>query len=138
LRLPVRLIVTVASLLSLVSLSVQTDLNLQEADGAAMAVTRSDGPRRFEASRVPNETTARILALDEPRRFAFWTLVLKNRKQACDAVVRASYSGGTPSGLDYWTVRCRDGNQYSISVEPNAKDSVCVGDAFDRSALRRM
>jgi hypothetical protein len=36
-------------------------------------------------------------------------------------------------------VACRDGNEYSISVEPNAKDSVCVGNAFDRSAsLQRM
>jgi hypothetical protein len=41
--------------------------------------------------------------------------------------------------LDQWTVVCRDGNEYSINVEPNAKDSVCVGNAFDRSAwLRRM
>ena len=89
----------------------------------------------FEPARVPNQTTARILALDEPRRLAFWTLVLKNRKQACDAVVRASYMGVTGSGLDLWTVACRDGHQYSLSVEPNAKDSVCVGNAFDRSAL---
>jgi hypothetical protein len=100
-------------------------------------VIRSDDPKPFEVAAAANQTTARILALDEPRRLAFWTLVLKNRKQTCDVVVRASYTGANGSGIDQWSVACRDGNHYSISVEPNAEDSACVGNAFDRSDLWR-
>lgn len=133
-RLPVLFVIAVASLSPVAWLSLQADLNFQTADGTA---PRSDDPRHFEAARAANQTTAKILALDEARRLAFWTLVLKNRKQACDIVVRASYTGATGSGLDQWSVACRDGNEYSVSVEPNAKDSVCVGNAFDRSALGR-
>jgi hypothetical protein len=135
LRLPIVFVIAAASLSPVAWLSVQADLNFHKANGTAPTVLHSDDPRHFEVPRVANQTTARILALDETRRLAFWTLVLKNRKQACDGVVRASYTGATGSGLDQWTVVCRDGNKYSISVEPNAKDSVCVGNAFDRSAL---
>jgi hypothetical protein len=117
----------------------QAGLIAKKPDGAAPGVVRSDAPTPSEVPPVANQTTARILAMDEARRRAFWTLVLKNRRQRCDAVVRASYTGATAAGLDQWTVVCRDGNEYAISVEPNAKDSVCVGNAFDRSAaLGRM
>ena len=134
-RLPVLFVIAVASILPVAWLSVQVDLKSQKVDGASPAGTSSDISKRFEAARIPNETSARILGLDEARRLAFWSLVLKSRRQSCDAVVRASYAGATGAGLDQWTVACRDGNHYSISVEPNAKDSVCVGNAFDRSGL---
>lgn len=130
-RLPVLFVIAVVSLSPVAWLA----LNFQKTDGTAPTALPSDVPKHFEAPRVANQTTARILALDEAQRLAFWTLVLKNRKQDCDAVVRASYTGATGGGLDQWTVACRNGNQYSLSVEPNAKDSVCVGNAFDRSAL---
>ena len=133
-RLPVLFVIAVASLSPVAWLSLPADLSFQTADGTA---PRSDDPRHFDMARAANQTTAKILALDEARRLAFWTVVLKNRKQACDSVVRASYTGATGSGLDQWSVACRDGNEYSVSVEPNAKDSVCVGNAFDRSALGR-
>lgn len=130
-KLPVLFVIAVGSLSPVAWL----ELNFQKADRTASTVERSDPARHFEVVRVANQTTARILALDEARRLAFWTLVLKSREQSCDGVVRASHTGATASGLDRWTVVCRDGNQYSISVEPNAMDSVCVGNAFDRSAL---
>jgi hypothetical protein len=133
LRLPVLFTIAVASLSTVAWLLLQADLNFQEVDGTAPTALRSDEPRHFEIARAANPTTARILALDEARRLAFWTLVLNNRRQACDIAVRASYTGANGSGLDQWTVVCRDGNEYSVSVEPNAKDSVCVGNAFDRS-----
>jgi len=134
LRLPVLLAIAVAALSPVAWLSIQADSDLQKAGGVAPTIGRSEIPKHFEAVRVANQTSARILALDEARRLAFWTLVLKSRNQACDGVVRASYTGATGAGLDQWTVVCRDGTKYSISVEPNAKDSVCVGNAFDRSA----
>ena len=134
LRLPVLLVIVVAGLSPIAWLSMAGS-NLQEARGVAPAVGHSDVPRHFDAARVANQTSTRILALDEARRLAFWTLVLKSRNQACDGVVRASYTGASGSGLDHWTVVCRDGTKYAISVEPNAKDSVCVGNAFDRSAM---
>ena len=138
-RRPVLFTIAVASLPPIAWLSVQADLNFKKANGAAPTALQSDVSKHFDAARVANQTTARILALDEARRLAFWTIVLKSRKQNCDMVVRASYTGATAAGLDQWTVVCRDGNEYSINVEPNAKDSVCVGNAFDRSAwLRRL
>src|SRR5437016_3427185 len=36
--------------------------------------------------------------LDRAKHLAFWTSILKNRKQACDAVVRTRYQGKTESG----------------------------------------
>jgi len=135
-RLPVLFAIAVASL-SVAWLSLQADWNFQKVDDTAPAVGGSEAPRHFDVARAANQTTAKILALDETRRLAFWTLVLKNRRQTCDIVVRASYTGANGSGIDQWAVVCRDGNEYSISVEPNAKDSVCVGNAFDRSALGR-
>jgi hypothetical protein len=137
LKTPVLFVIAVAAVSPVAWLAVQADLNTQKANDTAPTVSRSGVAGHFEAGRVPNQTTARILALDEARRLAFWTIVLKNRKQACDVVVRASYTGANGSGLDLWSVGCRDGNQYSLSVEPNAKDSVCVGNAFDRSAWSR-
>ena len=72
--------------------------------------------------------------MDRAKHLAFWTLVLKNKKLACDAVVRTTYRGGTESGVDNWSVRCREGYEYSVNIEPNAQDAVCTGNAFARSA----
>jgi hypothetical protein len=85
--------------------------------------------------------TTRILALDQAKHLAFWTSVLKNKKQACGVVVRTMYQGGTESGVDSWSIGCRDGHEYSISINPDAHGSeaefpvsVCSGNAFARSA----
>jgi len=88
----------------------------------------------FKTVHVPNQTTTRILAMDRTKHLAFWTLFLKNEKLACDAVVRTTYQGGTESGVDNWNVRCRDGYQYSVNIEPNAQDAVCTGYPFARNA----
>jgi len=95
----------------------------------------------FKTAHAANKRTTRILALDQARHLAFWTSVLKNRKQACGVVVRTMYQGGTESGVDTWSIGCRDGNQYSISINPEAQGSeaefpvsVCSGNAFARSA----
>ena len=94
----------------------------------------------FKTVHAANKRTTRILALDQARHLAFWTSVLKNRKQACGVVVRTMYQGGTESGVDTWSIGCRDGNQYSISINPDAQGSeaeipvsVCSGNAFARS-----
>ena len=71
--------------------------------------------------------------MDRAEYLAFWTLILKNRKLS-DAVVRTTYQGGTESGVDNWSIRCRDGYEYSVNIEPNAQDAVCTGNAFARSA----
>jgi hypothetical protein len=134
LRLPGFLVIAAASLLPLAWLSVQGDLPLKKAEATASIAVRSELPRHFEMASVPNQTTARIVALDRVKRLSFWAFILKSRKQACDVVVGAWYAGVADSGHDQWSVACRDGNQYSISVERDAKNSVCVGNAFDRSA----
>ena len=106
------------------------------ADITASTAVRSKiaAPEHLKPVHVANETTATILALDAMKRLKFWTLVLKSKNQTCDVVVLASYQGGTESGLDYWSMRCHDGNEYSLGIEPNAKESVCIGRAFDRIA----
>jgi hypothetical protein len=88
----------------------------------------------FKTAHAPNQRTTRILAMDRAKHLAFWTLVLKNKKLACDAVVRTTYQGGTASGVDNWSIRCRDGYEYSVNIEPNSQDAVCTGNAFARSA----
>jgi hypothetical protein len=87
-------------------------------------------PKHFKPAHVANET---IPARDEMKRLKFWTLVPESKNQTYDVVVLASYQGGTESGLDDWSMRCHDGNEYSLRIEPNAKESVCTGRAFDRS-----
>ena len=71
--------------------------------------------------------------MDRAEYLAFWTLILKNRKLS-DAVVRTTYQGGTESGVDNWSIGCRDSNEYSVSINPDAQDSVCTRKAFARSA----
>jgi hypothetical protein len=86
----------------------------------------------FKMAHAANQTTTRILALDRAKHLAFWTSVLRNKNQACDVVVRTTYQGGTESGVDNWSIGCRDGNEYSVSIDPDAQDSVCTRNAFAR------
>jgi hypothetical protein len=88
----------------------------------------------LKMAHAANQTTTRILALDQAKHLAFWAFVLKNKKQACDVVVRTTYQAGTESGVDNWSIGCRDGNEYSVSIDPDAQDSVCTRNAFARSA----
>ena len=84
----------------------------------------------FKTAHAANQTTTRILALDQAKRLAFWTFVLKNKKQACNVVVRTMYLGGTEPGIDSWSIGCQDGNEYSISISPDARGSVCNRNAL--------
>ena len=79
----------------------------------------------FKTAHAANPTTTRILTLDQATHLAFWTFVLKNKKQACDVVVRTMYQGGTEAGVDSWSIGCQDGNEYSIGINPDAQGSVC-------------
>jgi hypothetical protein len=88
----------------------------------------------FKMAHAANQTTTKILALDQAKHLAFWAFVLKNRRQACDVVVRTTYQASTESGVDNWSIGCRDGNEYSVSIDPDAQDSVCTRNAFARSA----
>src|SRR5207237_8334711 len=71
----------------------------------------------FKTAQAANQTTTRILALDQATHLAFWTFVLKNNKQDCDVVVRTLYQGGTEAGVDSWSIGCQDGNEYSIGID---------------------
>lgn len=128
-------VIAAASLLPVAWLALHADLDFKQTDATPSAAARSEvvHAEHFDMAHAANQTTTRILALDQAKRLAFWTLVLKSRKQTCDIVVRASYAGATAAGLDDWSLVCRDGRAYSIKVEPNAHDSVCLGKAFDRS-----
>jgi hypothetical protein len=134
LKLPGFFVIAAATLSPLAWLALQGELPLKVAEPTASIAVPSELPRHFEMASIPNQTTTRILGLDQAKRFSFWALILRSRKQACDVVVRAWYAGVADSGHDQWSVACRDGNQYSISVERDAKNSVCVGNAFNRSA----
>ena len=114
------------------------DLLFGKADATTSTAIPSEAlaPEPFHTA---NRMTTSILALDQEKHIAFWTSVLKKRKQACSAVVRTMYQGGTQSGVDRWSIGCRDGNQYSIMIDPDAQGSeaefpvsVCKGNTFAR------
>jgi hypothetical protein len=114
---------------------------LANATASTAVPSRVLTPEPPKKAYAANQTTTRILALDQARHLAFWTSVLKNKKRACGVVVRTVYQGGTASGSDSWSIDCRDGNQYSISLGPDWQGSeaefpasVCNGNAFTRSA----
>jgi hypothetical protein len=114
---------------------------LANATASTAVPSRVLTPEPPKKAYAANQTTTRILALDQARHLAFWTSVLKNKKRACGVVVRTVYQGGTASGSDSWSIGCRDGNQYSISLGPDWQGSeaefpasVCNGNAFTRSA----
>ena len=109
------------------------DPHLKKADATTSTAVPSKAVA-FKTAHAANLTTTRLLALDQAKRLAFWTFVLKDKKQACNAVVRTMYQGGTESGIDNWSIRCQDGNEYSISINPDAQGSVCNRNAFARSA----
>ncbi|MBR1187260.1 hypothetical protein [Bradyrhizobium sp. AUGA SZCCT0160] len=119
------------------------DLLFGKADATTSPAISSSAPapEPLDAAHTANRMTTRILELDQEKRLAFWASVLKNRKQACRAVVLAMYQGGTESGVDSWNIGCRDGNKYSISIGPGARGfeaespvSVCNGNTFARRA----
>jgi hypothetical protein len=112
------------------------DPHLKKADTttSTAAPSKAIAPEPFKMAHAANQTTTRILALDQAKRLAFWSFVLKSKKQACNVVVRTMYQGGTESGIDSWSIGCQDGNEYSISINPDAQNSVCNRNAFARSA----
>src|ERR1700724_4891074 len=114
------------------------DLHLNKAYATASSTavpSTAAASERFKTVHAPNQRTTRILAMDRAEHLAFWTLVLKNKKLACDAVVRTTYQGGTASGVDNWSIGCRDGLEYSVNmVLNNAQDEVCTGNRGTRSA----
>jgi hypothetical protein len=114
------------------------DLHLNKAYATASSTavpSTAAASERFKTVHAPNQRTTRILAMDRAEHLAFWTLVLKNRRLACDAIVRTTFQGGTESGVDNWSIGCRDGYEYSVNIEPNnAQDAGCTGNAFARSA----
>jgi hypothetical protein len=119
------------------------DLHFRKADATTSTAmpSKAVASEPFKTAHTANQRTTRILALDQAKHLAFWTSILKNRKQACGAVVRTMYQGGSESGVDAWRIGCRDGNEYSITINPDAQGSeaefpvsVCSGTAFARSA----
>ncbi len=108
------------------------DPHLKTADAKTSTAAPSSAvtPERLKAAHAANQTTTRILALEKTRRLAFWTFVLKSKKQACNVVVRAMYQGRTESGIDSWSIGCQDGNEYSISIDPDGQGSVCNRNTF--------
>lgn len=137
------LIVFLAAAASFVVASVvwpvlDADLHLNKAHATASSTAVPStvaASERFKTVHVPNQRTMRILAMDRAEHLTFWSLVLKNKKLACDAVVRTTYQGGTESGVDNWSIGCRDGYEYSVNIEPNnAQDAGCTRNAFARNA----
>ena len=101
------------------------DLQKADATTSPPMPSKAVATEPFKTAHAANQTTTRILALDQATHLAFWTFVLKNKKQACDVVVRTMYQGGTEAGVDSWSIGCQDGNEYSIGINPDAQGSVC-------------
>jgi len=86
------------------------------------------------AVHAARQTTTRLLALDQVKRLAFWTVFLRSNKLARDVVLRATYQGSTDSGVDYWSIGCRDDYYYSMAINAEQRDSVCTHDALTQNA----
>ena len=112
------------------------DLHSKTANAAASTDEglKTAALKPFKMAHAANQTTMRVLAMDREEHLAFWALVLKNKKKTCDVVIRTRYQGGTESGGDNWNIGCRDGNKYSININPDAQGSVCTQNTFAGSA----
>ena len=66
-----------------------------------------------------NPTSERILALSSAKQRVYWTDVLHKSGEMCNQVVKVMYQGGRRSGVDDWSIGCRDGNAYQAVIEPN-------------------
>src|SRR5205085_7988853 len=102
-RSPILSLVAVASF-AVLWFVLDADLHFRNAAPTTTTAMPTDvvAPEPFRTAYVANKRTMRILALDQAKHLAFWTSVLKNRKQACGAVVRTKYQGGSESGVDAW------------------------------------
>jgi len=93
------------------------DLHLKKANATTSTVlsktvlSKVVAPEPFKMAHAANQMTTRLLTLDQEQHLAFWTVVLKNKKQVCDVVVRTMYQGGTESGVDNWSIGCQDGSK---------------------------
>lgn len=119
------------------------DLHFAKPDATTPTAVPSKAlaPEPFKTTHTASPMSTRILALDRAKHLDFWTSVLKYKKQACNVVVRTRYQGRTESGVDSWSIGCRDGNKYSISINPDAQGpeaefpfALCFGNAFTRTA----
>jgi hypothetical protein len=115
-----------------VRLVLDADLHLKKANAATSTDERSKAAtlEPFKMAPAANQTTMRMLAMDQGEHPAFWALVLKSKKKICDVVIRTMYQGGSESGGDNWSIGCRDGNKYSINIKPNAQSSACTQNSF--------
>jgi hypothetical protein len=100
-RSPILSLVAVASF-TVLWFVLDADLHFRRAAATATTAMPPEvvAPEPFRTAHAANKRSMRILALDQAKHLAFWTSVLKNRKQACGAVVRTMYQGGTESGVD--------------------------------------
>jgi hypothetical protein len=145
-RSPIFLLVVVASFVVIWLAAwfvLDPDLPFEKANATTSTAipSKAVAPEPYKTALAANQMTTKILTLDQAKQLAFWSSVLKNKKRTCNVVVRTMYLGGTESGVDSWSIRCRDGNQYSISINPDAQGSeaefpvsVCSGRAFAGSA----
>ena len=100
-------------------LALHADLPLSNARTAASTplppkTTASEPSMAVHAAR---QTTTGLLPLDQAKRLAFWTAFLRSNKLARDVVLRATHQGSTDSGVDYWSIGCRDGYYYSMAID---------------------
>ncbi|MCK1642744.1 hypothetical protein IVA95_35630 [Bradyrhizobium sp. 157] len=111
---------------------IDADLYLKNASAATTTAVRSEAvaPGPFKVAHAANQITTRILEMDQAKHRAFWISVLKNKKLACDVVVRSTYQGSAQSGIDNWSVSCQDGHKYLMSINPDAQAAACTRNTF--------
>lgn len=66
-----------------------------------------------------NEAHARLMSLPEPDRATMLAAAVRSAGDACDRGTRSMYQGSTKSRVALWSVACRDGNAYSVSINPD-------------------
>jgi Superinfection immunity protein len=93
-------------------------------------------------STAANQTSSRILALDQSKQFAVFKGYLQASNEPCDRVNRVMYQGGSQA-VDTWSIGCADGHSYAVAVEPDANGSTKILTcaelkAVDAALMKRM
>jgi hypothetical protein len=73
-----------------------------------------------------NDAHARLMAMPESDQTRMLSALVRSAGDACDRGTRSMYQGSTPSGIAIWSVACRDGNAYSITINPDRVGSTKV------------
>jgi len=95
-------------------------------------MSRSQGRKRHAKS-VIYLYFAGSDSLHMPGRLVSPSFRFALEQRACRGINRPATKTAA-SGVDYWSIGCRDDYYYSLAINAEQRDSVCTHDAFTQNA----